>query len=694
MFKLVIQDDEGKTTVVPLIRDEITIGRKEGNTIRLTERNVSRRHARILRNNGEVHIEDLGSYNGIRVNNARIAERVNLRVSDQVQIGDYKLYLKAEGVEQVDDARTMPIERVDTQTATDIMPAMTPSPTPTLPMGVPAQAAPGNGATPPAQAPVSAAGLAANQQLVGNPNRTMVAIADTDPAGRPVASAAAVAALTAPVGYGKLVVLSSNFAGKEFELSRPQMIIGRTDENDIVINHRSISRNHAKLVREPDTGRYTISDLQSSNGVRVNGQDYGKVELRRGDVVDLGHVRLRFVEPGEDFVFARDAVVTDVPDAGGKKGMLVAIVLGVLLLGGIGIFFAMKGGSDGDKKANVGSGTGSINGTGPGSDTQVATNTNPGNPGTGSDTQTNPTNPGNGSDVEVATNTNPGNPGTGSDTQATNNTTTNNTTNNATTNNNATTSADDIKIECLKLAADKKWPDLVQCTDRLASADPTTAKQLRAKGVMENKADTAQRLMNDALKKNDYRRAREELGKIPADSVYRTEAKGNYDSAVADASSEVEAAAKSLAADKKCAEFDRLVAKANREGTDGRIGNLRCKPEQVAKPDGPKTNPNNTTTTNNNTTTTTQNPPAEKCDADALKAKGEDNLSTGMDAAALANFEASMKCRADGSLMRLAFMAACRSKNSAKAKYYYPKLPPSTTTGIVQICVRNGIQLP
>src|SRR5213595_3922015 len=115
MYKLIIEDDEGKTTIVPMIRDEITIGRKEGNTIRLTERNVSRRHARILRNNGEVHIEDLGSYNGIRVNK---------RVSDQVQIGDYKLYLKAEGVEQVDDARTMPIERVDTQTATDIMPAM------------------------------------------------------------------------------------------------------------------------------------------------------------------------------------------------------------------------------------------------------------------------------------------------------------------------------------------------------------------------------------------------------------------------------------------------------------------------------------------------------------------------------------------------------------------------------------------
>ena len=68
MYKLVIQDDEGKTTVVPLIRDELTIGRKEGNTIRLTERNVSRRHARLIRSNGSITIEDLNSYNGIRVN--------------------------------------------------------------------------------------------------------------------------------------------------------------------------------------------------------------------------------------------------------------------------------------------------------------------------------------------------------------------------------------------------------------------------------------------------------------------------------------------------------------------------------------------------------------------------------------------------------------------------------------------------
>ncbi len=61
MYKLIIEDDEGHTTVVPLIQAEITIGRKEGNAIRLTERNVSRQHARLVRSNGAVFIEDLDS---------------------------------------------------------------------------------------------------------------------------------------------------------------------------------------------------------------------------------------------------------------------------------------------------------------------------------------------------------------------------------------------------------------------------------------------------------------------------------------------------------------------------------------------------------------------------------------------------------------------------------------------------------
>src|SRR5262245_62677851 len=101
MFKLIIEDDEGKTTVVPLIRDEITIGRKEGNTIRLTERNVSRRHAKLLKQNGSVYIEDVNSYNGIRVNGDRISGRHAVNEGDRIQIGDYQLALKMDKATQV-----------------------------------------------------------------------------------------------------------------------------------------------------------------------------------------------------------------------------------------------------------------------------------------------------------------------------------------------------------------------------------------------------------------------------------------------------------------------------------------------------------------------------------------------------------------------------------------------------------------
>ncbi len=34
-MKLIIEDDEGRKTVVPLVREEITIGRQDGNIIRI-----------------------------------------------------------------------------------------------------------------------------------------------------------------------------------------------------------------------------------------------------------------------------------------------------------------------------------------------------------------------------------------------------------------------------------------------------------------------------------------------------------------------------------------------------------------------------------------------------------------------------------------------------------------------------------
>src|SRR3954469_24687224 len=95
-WKLIIEDDAGKQIVVPFTRDVITIGRKEGNTIRLTERNVSRAHAKLSKENGHGVVEDLKSFNGIKLNGDRIDGRVHVHEGDTIQIGDYHLALHAQ----------------------------------------------------------------------------------------------------------------------------------------------------------------------------------------------------------------------------------------------------------------------------------------------------------------------------------------------------------------------------------------------------------------------------------------------------------------------------------------------------------------------------------------------------------------------------------------------------------------------
>ncbi len=289
MYKLIIEDDEGKTTVVPLIRDEITIGRKEGNTIRLTERNVSRKHARLLKQNGAILIEDLTSYNGIKVNGDKINGRAAIHEGDRVQIGDYQLALKME--KTADSSATMqtavplPVSSADDRTT----PFSRENGAPKIPLG---------------DLPTKQTTLSSLPTAPG----------DDQPA--------------------RLVVVSSNFPGREFPIDKAAVVIGRTDENDVVINHRSISRHHAKIVREG--GHFHILDLQSANGVRVNGEEYGKVELRRGDHIDLGHVRMRFIAPGEDFVFERDAQIVDVGHGGRSRIGILFAVVGALALMAVG----------------------------------------------------------------------------------------------------------------------------------------------------------------------------------------------------------------------------------------------------------------------------------------------------------------------------------------------------------------------
>jgi len=103
MWKLCVVDDESNRTVVKLVRGDYSVGRAEDSTIRLTERNISRAHARISRDGeDEWHIEDSGSYTGSFVNGERVTGRRVLKHGDTIQLGDYRLELMDEDQQAVD----------------------------------------------------------------------------------------------------------------------------------------------------------------------------------------------------------------------------------------------------------------------------------------------------------------------------------------------------------------------------------------------------------------------------------------------------------------------------------------------------------------------------------------------------------------------------------------------------------------
>ncbi len=75
-----------------------TIGRDAEATIALDDDLVSRRHAVIEISNGGAFLDDLGSRNGTFVNAVRVVDRVELRNSDRIGIGDHVLEFRVQGV--------------------------------------------------------------------------------------------------------------------------------------------------------------------------------------------------------------------------------------------------------------------------------------------------------------------------------------------------------------------------------------------------------------------------------------------------------------------------------------------------------------------------------------------------------------------------------------------------------------------
>lgn len=81
-------------------------------------------------------------------------------------------------------------------------------------------------------------------------------------------------------------------AGRRHVLGGSRVLLGRSRDCDITIDDANVSRRHAELTH--DDGGWSIRDLGSTNGVKVNRRQVDRARLRHGDRVTLGVTDLDF----------------------------------------------------------------------------------------------------------------------------------------------------------------------------------------------------------------------------------------------------------------------------------------------------------------------------------------------------------------------------------------------------------------
>lgn len=94
-----------------------------------------------------------------------------------------------------------------------------------------------------------------------------------------------------------LSILEGLERGKVLRNLQTPITIGREEVNDVQLNDERISRLHAKL--QEDQGQIIFTDLNSTNGSRVNGHPVQLRILRPGDHVQLGRCTLLFGSEAE-----------------------------------------------------------------------------------------------------------------------------------------------------------------------------------------------------------------------------------------------------------------------------------------------------------------------------------------------------------------------------------------------------------
>ncbi len=95
-----------------------------------------------------------------------------------------------------------------------------------------------------------------------------------------------------------LLVVGGELNGSIYDLHPGETVVGRNPDCSISLDFHGISRRHFQLSTNEEST--TVSDLGSANGTYLNNQKLeAPVELKKGDVIKIGSVALKFLPKGD-----------------------------------------------------------------------------------------------------------------------------------------------------------------------------------------------------------------------------------------------------------------------------------------------------------------------------------------------------------------------------------------------------------
>ena len=378
-------------------------------------------------------------------------------------------------------------------------------------------------------------------------------------------------------------------------------------------------------------------------------------------MIDLGHVRMRFVEAGEDFVFGRDAQAVDITPRGGSKAWLWGLLGLVVVIGGIGIYVATSGGED-DK-------TGTTESAGVLPDDGDKKNDSLVKDGVVADTA-----------GDVADDS------AGVDPQD--------------------MQAKAALEEAREAIAKESWQDAEAAAKRVLAieADNEAAKKIEAQAQRELENEVKYNKFLKAVKDGDNAKVATLFEDIDHDSIYRDRARTDHDALKKAYIDDAENRARKLAARGKCADVKRIADAADAVWADaGRAVTAiehRCRDDRTAK-DDKKDDVKKDVVKDEKKDVVKDDTKDDTTDASSGKTTTE-LIAEAQTAAKAHQFakalrlceDALKKSRGHQQAVMVCAIAACNLKNVSKAKKYIGQLQNADRKQMArQICLRNSVKL-